>query len=88
VISTRCTRCSPRKPSRHARGYDAAWKRFSRAVIAAKPWCTDCGTSGTLSNPLTGDHLRRPAHTVADVAVRCRRHNSARGPAPVFGRAR
>ena len=85
---SRCARCTPRKPSRHARGYDAAWERLARTAVAAQPWCTDCGTSGTPTNPLTGDHLRWPARTLADVAVRCRRHNSARGPARVFDRPR
>ena len=67
--------------SRQARGYDAAWERLRRAAIAAAPWCVDCGTPGTPDNPLTGDHLRWPARTVADVAVRCRVCNSRRGPA-------
>lgn len=61
------------------RGYGASWQRLVADAISLQPWCTDCGTAGDPTNPLTGDHLRWPAETVADVAVCCRVCNSRRG---------
>lgn len=69
-----------RRGNRHDRGYDNDWVRLVSRAIETQPWCTDCGTTGTKDNPLTGDHLRWPALTVADVEVVCRRCNSSRGP--------
>jgi len=44
-----------------------------------QPFCTDCGHWGSNANPLTTDHLRWPARTLADVDVVCRSCNSKRG---------
>jgi hypothetical protein len=61
------------------RGYTSAWQRLAAQAIERQPWCTDCGSAGTPDNPLTGDHLRWPAHTIDDIDVVCRVHNSQRG---------
>jgi len=62
-----------------ARGYDGAWRKLSARVRRLQPWCGDCGHTGSADNPLSGEHLRWPARTLADVEVLCRRCNSARG---------
>jgi len=68
------TRHAP-KQSASQRGYDARWQRLSKQARRLTPWCADCGTS----DDLTGDHLRWPARTLADVEVVCRSCNSKRG---------
>lgn len=68
-----------KKSSAVARGYDHAWNKLSRRARRLQPWCLDCGTSGTPDNPLTGDHLRWPARSLRDIAVRCRSCNSKKG---------
>jgi 5-methylcytosine-specific restriction endonuclease McrA len=74
------------RPSRQERGYDSRWAKLARAAIAAQPWCTDCGTAGDASNPLTGDHrvpISRGGLSVSEnVVVRCRRCNSRKGTRP------
>lgn len=57
------------------RGYDWRWRKLSNRARQLQPWCTDCGTT----TDLTGDHLRWPARTLADIDVVCRRCNSRRG---------
>lgn len=73
-----------RRGSATQRGYGAAWRRL---VAEAKQeqrrqygyaWCLDCGHTGSPANPLSGDHLRWPARTLADVQVVCRVCNSRR----------
>lgn len=71
------------------RGYGSGWQRLVAAAIAEQErahgvaWCLDCGVTKpeakAAGNVLTGDHLRWPALTTADVEVCCRRCNSARG---------
>jgi DnaJ-class molecular chaperone len=71
--SSRCAECT-------GDGYGNTWRRtLVPQAIALHPWCTDCGTEGDKGNPLTGDHLRWPVHTVGDIEVVCRSCNSARG---------
>ncbi len=62
-VPTRATRCEahtlpkydpPGRPSRQARGYDAAWQRLSAQIRAARPWCEMCGSSQAR---LTVDHI-------------------------------
>jgi 5-methylcytosine-specific restriction enzyme A len=72
---THTTDANVRRGSAAARGYDHRWRRLSRRAIRKQPWCTDCGTR----DDLTGDHLRWPARTLADVDVVCRGCNSRRG---------
>lgn len=74
---SRCDRhrLPDRRPSPAARGYDAAWRKLSKAARSAQPWCTDCGTTADL----TADHLRWPALSLDDVEVVCRSCNSRRG---------
>lgn len=82
---TRCPPCSalrerPRDRRRGTpteRGYDKGWRRLRALAIRAHPWCADCGTR----QDLTGDHLRWPARTLADVEVVCQSCNNRRGPA-------
>jgi 5-methylcytosine-specific restriction protein A len=87
VISpkTRCPECTVvydarvnhRRGSSTDRGYDAAWQRLSRRARRMQPYCTDCGDT-TIQN-LTGDHLRWPAMSLADVDVVCLVCNIKRG---------
>ncbi len=62
-----------------SRGYDGQWRRLSERARRAQPFCSDCGHWGDNRNPLTTDHLRWPARTLADVEVVCRSCNSKRG---------
>jgi 5-methylcytosine-specific restriction endonuclease McrA len=57
------------------RGYDRRWFRLSKQARRLQPWCSDCGSP----DDLTGDHLRWPARTLADVDVLCRSCNSSKG---------
>lgn len=57
-------------------GYDRRWRNLSLRARRIQPWCSDCGTT----KDLTGDHLRWPARSLADVDVVCRACNSRRGP--------
>jgi 5-methylcytosine-specific restriction enzyme A len=87
VGSSKCEACRPadyrrwrigrpsHRPSRSV-GYSTAWSRLSRRARRAQPWCTDCGAT----TDLTADHLVWPARSLVDVAVRCRRCNSRKGP--------
>ncbi|WP_258043812.1 HNH endonuclease [Mycobacterium kansasii] len=59
----------------------AQWKRLSASARRRQPWCLDCGAV----NDLTTDHIipihEAPelAYEPANIAVRCRPCNSARG---------
>ena len=78
------------RPTTAQRGYDSAWRTLVAQAKAAQRreygyvWCVDCGITEeqgkAQGNPITGDHLRWPALTVEDVAIRCRVCNSRRGP--------
>jgi 5-methylcytosine-specific restriction protein A len=60
------------------RGYGAAHQRRARAVIAAHPWCQECGTTENL----TADHVTPIANggdPLGDLQVLCRSCNSTRG---------
>lgn len=66
------------------RGYASPeWRRARKAVIQLVPYCVDCGTEGTGTNPLTADHIRPKAKGGSDdlenLTTRCRRCNSAKG---------
>ena len=65
----------PVKAGREERGYNAAWRNLSERARKLQPWCSTCGTK----DDLTGDHLRWPAKTLADVDVLCRACNAAKG---------
>jgi len=52
-----------------------AWTRLVAAAIARDGCCVVCGST----EDLTGDHIRTPARSLADVRVLCRKHNSADG---------
>jgi hypothetical protein len=73
-----CSRCGyAHGRARHkANGYTTtAWRKLSTLAIAAHPWCVQCGSRSSL----TGDHLRYPALTLADVRVLCRSCNGRDG---------
>ncbi len=54
-------------------GYATAkWKRLRDTAIEEQPWCSICRSP----HDLTGDHLRYPAQSLADVRVLCRSCNS------------
>jgi 5-methylcytosine-specific restriction endonuclease McrA len=60
------------------RGYGAAHQRRARAVIAAHPWCEECGST----HDLTADHiipLARRGNPLGELRVLCRPCNSRRG---------
>ena len=84
---TRCPDCEAkyqreresRRLSPIERGYDKKWKKLSKKARGMQPWCLSCGTTGTKNNPLTADHLRWPARSLADVQVLCRDCNSKKG---------
>lgn len=81
------SRAAPRGTATQ-RGYDSRWRRLVALAMAAQEaaqgvaYCVDCGVTRQegreTRNPLTGDHLRWPALTIADVEIVCRRCNSAR----------
>lgn len=73
---TRCPEHTDQSRPSHAVGYDRRWRKLSLRARAIQPWCSDCGAT----TDLTGDHLRWPARTLADVDVVCRSCNDRRGP--------
>jgi 5-methylcytosine-specific restriction protein A len=83
---TRCPLCEAERQARvdqarghaAARGYDKAWRRLRARAVRLQPFCLDAQLS-PCEGPLTADHLRWPARSLADVEVVCRGHNSARG---------
>lgn len=88
---TRCPPCSTlqqqatdkRRGNTTQRNYGAPWAKLSTTVITRDGHCTDCGTTGTPTNPLTADHIIPKARGGTDdlhnLICRCRRHNSAKG---------
>lgn len=71
------------RPTRQERGLGADWQHIVNVAIAQHPYCARCGTSGSLDNPLTGDHITpRSAggrNTRENCRVLCRRCNSKKG---------
>ena len=83
---SRCRDHLPEQPNAlpfRKKGYDSAWDRLSRRARRIQPWCSTCGTK----DDLTGDHLRWPAKTLADVDVLCRSCNARKGTARDTGPA-
>ncbi len=55
---SRCDPChAKRRGTTSQRGYGAAHQRRRERVIAAQPWWSVCGHTGSPENPLTGDHV-------------------------------
>lgn len=66
------------RPSAWRRGYDAEWRRLSRALISENPWCVECGSR----EDLTADHivpLAAGGESIAsNVQVLCRSCNGTK----------
>ena len=46
------------RPSRRAKGrYDTRHKKLAATVLREQPWCSNCHTPGTETNPLQADHI-------------------------------
>ncbi|POX82189.1 HNH endonuclease [Mycobacterium kansasii] len=86
AANSRCDEHRPKRPAkdlprRHPHMNGAQWKRLSASARRRQPWCLDCGAV----NDLTTDHIipihEAPelAYEPANIAVRCRPCNSARG---------
>ena len=63
--------------------YSGGWSKLRVRAIREHPWCSECGTPGTASNPLTGDHItphRAGGKNVrSNIQVLCMRCNSSKG---------
>lgn len=78
----RCPECAReyerRRGSAHSRGYAKEHKRLAAQVIAAHPFCVDCGAT----TDLCADHVlpisRGGTNTLDNYQVRCRSCNTAR----------
>ena len=71
------------RPSRRVRGrYDTRYLKLRTLTLREQPWCTECRTPGTESNPLTADHivpLQRGGRNVrSNMQTMCRACNSAK----------
>lgn len=59
--------------------YPSSWRRLVASAIASGATCVDCGTDRNLE----GDHelpvSRGGLSTWANLAIRCRKHNRAKG---------
>lgn len=90
TAGSRCPACTAankrrveaQRDSSAERGYGWAWSAISRKVIAAQPWCSICGHTGSPTNPLTADHIIPKAHggtdALGNLRTLCRFHNSSR----------
>ena len=80
VRAARCVNCARvrerKRPSRLDRGYDAEWRKLSKAAREAQPWCSICKST----KDLTADHIQPLADgglsVWSNVQVLCRRCNS------------
>jgi len=65
--------------NRAFRGLGADWDLISRAVIAAAPWCVECGAE----SDLTTDHIvprsKGGTNDPSNLRVLCRPCNSSKG---------
>lgn len=84
---SRCPEHRPKdtKPSRQARGYDAAWQRLGKRARRQQPWCEDCGSVSDLQCDHKPSAWQRKAAgktiRLCDVAVVCGPCNRRRGAA-------
>lgn len=67
---SRCSSCH----AEHRQIYGPAWRKVSRAIRAAPPRCSRCGST----RDLTGDHVKARSLD-AGVQVLCRRCNASKG---------
>lgn len=82
--SSYCEEHNP-KPSRTARGYDAAWARLSRRARKLSPHCEHCGATHDLTTDHSPEAWKRKSAglqiRLQDVRVLCRSCNSKAGAA-------
>ncbi len=85
---TGSTRCAEHTPTRNrataeARGYDTAWRNLSRRARKLQPFCTDCGSTESLSLDHSEEAWARKAAgkviRLQDVTVLCGGCNTRRG---------
>lgn len=80
--SARCAKCAKEynrgRLSAAQRGYDAKWRKLSKWLREAQPWCSWCGTTADL----TVDHIvplvLGGTNELDNLRVLCRSCNSAR----------
>ena len=86
VRATRCLQCQRIKekarPTRGDRGYDYKWRKLSKLLRAAHPYCARCGSQ----KDLTVDHIvplvdLDPSlrYELGNLQVLCRKCNSEKG---------
>ena len=68
VRAARCINCNRvrerKRPSRLDRGYDAEWRKLSKAARDAQPWCSICKST----KDLTADHIQALADVIDEFA--------------------
>lgn len=80
--AAQCAKCKntqgDNRPSASKRGYDSQWRKISRLMRQAQPWCSFCG----LPFDLTVDHIlplsMGGTNEPANLRVLCRSCNSGR----------
>lgn len=80
-----CTSCKAKRqrPKTADRGLGGKHQRLAAQAVKAQPWCSNCGTRGSRSNPLSGDHIIPRSQggkaEAGNYQVLCRRCNSSKG---------
>jgi 5-methylcytosine-specific restriction endonuclease McrA len=71
-----------RRGSSSQRGYGGEWRKLREQVIAAHPYCSICGHTGTKDNPLSLDHIlprsQGGTDALSNLRVLCLHHNQQR----------
>ncbi len=70
---------SPRSKPAHKRYSSAAWRKLSKQMREAQPWCSFCGSG----SDLTLDHVE-PGKGSGGYMVLCRSCNSAKGARSIY----
>lgn len=72
------------RPSASQRGYDAAWRKLRRLIMAERPLCVDCLAEGLVKVGEAVDHIipieQRPDLRLDpnNLAVRCHSHHNSK----------
>ena len=82
----RCHLHQRERPSAAARGYDARWKRLSKAILAEEPRCAGCGRPATLVDHIVplNDGGTNERSNLQPLCARC--HNAKTMRQSVAGR--